>query len=391
MIKKLFFLAISTQITVALYARPTGLANCGNTCYLNAVTQSLYNIKPLTGFLSKDANNIEEIHTFPGAYQQLIRELPIKTKIEEEDPTLQGYTEASMAIIAELADTNPYAQEDAQEFLTGAFNSLKRVSRSFDIYISNLLGIFQTTKTRCPLPEGDELIAFYDEDPIFYLSVPIKTPPNPRKKISAKSLTTLEDSLNEYFKKEIQDDPKNYYKYQGTNPAYNAYRGAEIPNCERQIQLVTTPELLVISLNRYEYTNFGATRSKLTHAVTIPSFINIRPFMKIPEEKNDYIYSLISVIVHRGGTGGGHYVAYIKDANKWYLCDDSRITEQSPTNVQNEINKNGYVFFYQKNELSESSSLKLLQPSKSEEKLKQELTNLSNRLDLLEKELQKPK
>ncbi|MGE0206941.1 MAG: hypothetical protein AB7R69_03780, partial [Candidatus Babeliales bacterium] len=44
----LFIMCLATQTA---FAQPHKLQNCGNTCFLNASLQALYNITPLTNFL----------------------------------------------------------------------------------------------------------------------------------------------------------------------------------------------------------------------------------------------------------------------------------------------------------------------------------------------------
>jgi len=42
---------------------------------------------------------------------------------------------------------------------------------------------------------------------------------------------------------------------------------------------------------------------------------------------NGPIYELLSVVVHSGSMGGGHYYAYIKDLNEggWYQFNDASV------------------------------------------------------------------
>ena len=56
---------------------------------------------------------------------------------------------------------------------------------------------------------------------------------------------------------------------------------------------------------------------------------------------------LLAVIVHEGTTiNGGHYYAYIKRNNQWYLCDDEIVTAIPYKSMQDDIEKNGYVYLY---------------------------------------------
>jgi ubiquitin C-terminal hydrolase len=61
---------------------------------------------------------------------------------------------------------------------------------------------------------------------------------------------------------------------------------------------------------------------------------------------NSYVYELYGVCNHIGGMLGGHYTAYIKNANeKWYEFNDTSVREISENSV---ISSYSYCFFYRK-------------------------------------------
>ena len=61
------------------------------------------------------------------------------------------------------------------------------------------------------------------------------------------------------------------------------------------------------------------------------------------ENNNDTKYSLFGFIIHKGNNlHKGHYVSIVKREKKWYLCNDSKITEINPSfsNEYIEVNEN---------------------------------------------------
>ncbi len=56
-------------------------------------------------------------------------------------------------------------------------------------------------------------------------------------------------------------------------------------------------------------------------------------------------YRLISMSIHSGTLGGGHYVCYVNKNGVWYFCNDSRISVEN--NIKDVIGK-GYTYLYQK-------------------------------------------
>lgn len=61
----------------------------------------------------------------------------------------------------------------------------------------------------------------------------------------------------------------------------------------------------------------------------------------------DTKYELTGIVNHEGSLSGGHYVAYCKNSStkKWYLFNDSRVSEVSESQV---LHCEAYILFYQK-------------------------------------------
>jgi ubiquitin C-terminal hydrolase len=61
-------------------------------------------------------------------------------------------------------------------------------------------------------------------------------------------------------------------------------------------------------------------------------------------KKNSYVYELYGVCNHFGGVLGGHYTAFIKNANgKWYNFNDSNVNEMDASSV---VSSKAYCLFY---------------------------------------------
>ena len=62
--------------------------------------------------------------------------------------------------------------------------------------------------------------------------------------------------------------------------------------------------------------------------------------------KDSYVYDLFGVCNHSGGSFGGHYTAYVKNANdKWYEFNDTVVRDISEDQV---ISTRSYCLFYRK-------------------------------------------
>lgn len=64
-------------------------------------------------------------------------------------------------------------------------------------------------------------------------------------------------------------------------------------------------------------------------------------------DSNSYIYDLYGICNHSGGVMGGHYTAFVKNANnKWYLYNDRMVAEVK--NLGALKSPKAYCFFYRK-------------------------------------------
>ena len=64
-------------------------------------------------------------------------------------------------------------------------------------------------------------------------------------------------------------------------------------------------------------------------------------------DNKSYIYDLYGICNHSGGVSGGHYTAFIKNANdNWYHCNDTNIQKIGNTDVLK--SPKAYCFFYRK-------------------------------------------
>jgi ubiquitin C-terminal hydrolase len=64
-------------------------------------------------------------------------------------------------------------------------------------------------------------------------------------------------------------------------------------------------------------------------------------------DKDSYVYDLYGVCNHSGSVMGGHYTAFVKNANgKWYHYNDTNVAEVA---MEQQIKTpKAYCFFYRK-------------------------------------------
>jgi len=102
------------------------------------------------------------------------------------------------------------------------------------------------------------------------------------------------------------------------------------------------PEYLPIQLLRYSWSEKGG---KKEDAPVRPSEI-----LQIPTKEGGTVaYVLSSCAIHAGTLEGGHYYTYIRDENgQWMKYNDASVTLVSTAEAEQDILKNGYLFFYKR-------------------------------------------
>jgi len=102
--------------------------------------------------------------------------------------------------------------------------------------------------------------------------------------------------------------------------------------------LVRPPQVLVLHLKRWHYDRHTQTLDKIyTH-------VSYETFFPLTRETS---YNLRSVLVHRGAAGGGHYIAYVRAQNNhWYLCNDAAAPCSCSTDVA--LGAQAYMLFYER-------------------------------------------
>jgi len=328
----------------------TGLANIGNTCYINSCMQLLSHTYELNNFLedfdkNKINNNIEAI---------IFKEWNnLRQLMWSENCTIApwGFVK-SMQHVAKKKDLDIFSgfdQNDVSEFLLFVIDSLHTgIKREVDMSISGnisndvdslakdcykmmqimykneyseLLNIFYgISVTQIKSYNNKDILSRACEPfSILSLSLPKKKDANIFDCFDL--FSEDEDLINE-----------NAWLNDKTNKKEDV---------KKNIIFWSLPTVLIIHLKRFTNDN-----KKLHNVINTP-IIDV-DFSKYVHgyNPNEYIYDLFGTCNHSGNVYGGHYTANIKNANdKWYSFNDTLIKEISETSL---INEHTYCLFYRK-------------------------------------------
>ena len=333
-----------------------GLANLGNTCFLNTIMQCLSHTYELNDFLNKKEYR-KRLNPIPETVL-LIEWDKLREMIwsEESDsnsfivPTSFASNVRNVAKIKKRDLFTGFAQNDAPEFLYFLINSfheaIKRqvtinivgdIKTSTDDLASKCFKMFQKLYSE----EYSELLdVFYGIhisritdtngstlseicEPYFSLSLQIPTDTRRPDLIGCFESFTKSEVLDGDNKYELEDTP-----------------GQKVV-AQKELKFWSFPTVLVIDLKR-----FSNDMKKNSVYVSFPTTLDLRKYV-IGYNKDTYIYDLYAVCNHSGSLLGGHYTACVKNANgKWYHFNDTSVTPiRDVTRMQ--TNK-AYCLFYRK-------------------------------------------
>jgi ubiquitin C-terminal hydrolase len=103
----------------------------------------------------------------------------------------------------------------------------------------------------------------------------------------------------------------------------------QLRDATKQLEFVELPEVLVLHAKRFHFRSLWA--SKVADWIQFPvgpeEVLDMRPYcVTDPIPAPDHTqYALFAVVVHLGGFGSGHYVAYVLKGGHWFLCDDEQV------------------------------------------------------------------
>lgn len=335
----------------------SGLANVGNSCYLNSCMQVLSHTYEFNDFLNK------------GEYKKSLKKIADSIILLEWDKLRELLWSSNCTVapngfiksirkIAQIKKRDIFTgfdQNDVQEFLLFMIDSFHNaLSREVDMVIngrlqtetdklavtcytmmkemykkeySEILNIFYGIHVSEIISNNNKVLSSRPE-PFCVLNLSI-----PNEKLRQK-IPSLYDCFDLYCDEEIL-----------SNANENAWFNDETKQNEdvkRKISFWSLPNILIIDLKRWNTVNLN----KYQGHIDIP--LHNANFSKYVKGYNaaSYVYDLYAVCNHGGGAMGGHYTSYIKNANgKWYNFNDTSVNEITEKQV---ISPQAYCLFYRK-------------------------------------------
>jgi ubiquitin C-terminal hydrolase len=330
----------------------SGLANLGNTCYINTCMQIISHTYELNDFLNKETykKRLNNKHD-----SVLLVEWDELRKIlwNENCIVSPGKFIKTVQTIAKLKNQSlfsGFSQNDVSEFIIFLIDCFHNaLSREV---VMNINGKIQNEKDKIAKLCFEKIQNMYSKDyseiwNIFY-GIHISNI------VSLSSGETLNTNPEPFFIMNLpipdnKNNPSLYdcldlYTEGETIENYLNEKTNERENIKKTIEFWSFPNVLVIDIKRYYSAN-----KKNQKLVDFPlENLNLSKYV-VGYNKDKYIYDLYGICNHSGSVYGGHYTAFVKNANNnWYQFNDTQVSQISKEMENKMISPKAYCFFYRK-------------------------------------------
>jgi len=330
----------------------TGLANLGNTCFLNSTLQCLSHTYELSIFLDAEKDNFKERMNRVPESLILWEWDKLRKLMWSENCVIQpgGFLQSvqRVARIKDLALFTGFLQNDAEEFLRFIIecfhNSLRREVKmsisgnAFTEQDKTAVACYEMMRKMYAKEYSEFIQIFYGIHVSTVKSMEsdyINITPEPffNLQIEISDAKTLEGCIRNYTREEVLD---HKIEVSDDNDKLKREQG------KKKIDFWNLPDILVITLKRFDK---SGKKNKVYIEFPLEN-LNLSPYV-VGYDKDSYKYNLYGICNHSGGTRGGHYTSFIKNANgKWYLFNDTNVTEI--TDLNKIKSPQAYCFFYRK-------------------------------------------
>jgi ubiquitin C-terminal hydrolase len=345
----------------------SGLANMGNTCYVNACLQLLSHTYEFNDFLSNNGGEYKSRLNHKVDSVLLHEWDKLRTMMWADNCVISpGGFISSMQKISKLKNMDLFSgfqQNDVAEFLGFLLDCFHTaLSREVEMKVR---GVARNATDRAAQECYEMMATMYKKQysevlNIFYgvqvslieslhatqhQTQVLSTKPEPFciLNLSLPSMKngltlTLFDCLDHHCAAEVLS---------GDNAWFNEATGKK-QDVKKRLSFWSLPNVLIIVLKRFEMNARGQVR-KIQVPVDVPC--NRADFSKYVHGYNrqSYVYDLFGVCNHHGGSPmGGHYTATIRNANnRWYACNDTLVKEV-PLTDNSIVSNLPYCLFYRK-------------------------------------------
>lgn len=351
----------------------TGLDNLGNTCYMNSVLQMLSHCSGFRSFFRDFLKAAAPLQLAGDGGYKILRQTTVRLKEtlhEDQPPDELVLTEATHALLRVLwsgrwRSIKPRyfvnavwqhgglfaarKQQDANEFLNfylGRVDDELKAPNAKNSVMMDLFGVDQFQQVQC-----DECKTVTKRtEPLLGLVLSL---PDDQRKSSDKPSLEEEDTTKEGDVIELIDCVK-------TLRSTGRFTGDDKFDCETckektdaswNVTLQKRPQSLLISFRRTLWSIEKGVH-KDSRRASFPLELDASEILDVGNEKipdDDFEschYNLTSVVSHSGSTPFvGHYIAYARNKDGWFLFNDSSVTSVKDSEV---LEAEAFILLYER-------------------------------------------
>jgi ubiquitin carboxyl-terminal hydrolase 8 len=335
----------------------SGLANLGNTCFINSCVQILSHTYELNDFLDKETYKNKLNNKYDSAL--LIEWDNLRKTLWEKNETIVPVrfikTIQRVAQLKRADLFTGFQQNDLPEFLLFLIDcfhtSLLReveitirgnpenetdklailcyevIKKMYTKEYSEIWNLFYGIHVSQIVSLENEKILSQSPEPYFMMNLPIP---------SEKKSPTLYDCFDLYVNGETLE---------GDNAWWNEETKKK-ENVVKKMNIWSFPQIIILDFKRF---HSHSNRKNQIHIDFPIENLNLSKYV-IGYQKESYVYDLYGIGNHSGNVLGGHYTAFVKNANgQWYHFNDTSVEAvNDPTKI---ITPKAYCLFYRKREV----------------------------------------
>ena len=327
-----------------------GLANLGNTCYMNSAIQCLshllmFNPKNkvfMEDIVKRNKENDEEL---------MIEWVCLQQELWNDEQGIVNPSSFLRCFKEKIKKYNFYFesfdQNDVEEFITRLMELLhKAIERKITFQID---GVPENNMDRLAIKSMETWKNFFESNYSYIINKTYSQLLSITSCTECDNVSTNHDPILvisisiKDINKNIYDCLDNYIKVDklDNNNLWKCDK-CDIKNQpERKLMFWNLSDILIIQLKRF--TNNGIKKNQY---IEYPEILNMTKY-SMNYEENSMKFKLMGLCIQDGSLNGGHYYAICKNEldKKWHIYNDTSVSDISRAEV---FNKNPYCLFYKR-------------------------------------------